>query len=310
MEELHFELLENGLDFIASGLTYIARGKTKSDLKYGVLHLASGIELVLKERLRQQDWALVFKEPESATEDLYKAGNFRSVDQRECLRRLADECEIELSQEERDKLSAFRSPRNRLEHFAIIDTKAAMESSAAQALGVLLDFVTEHFDNSVLSERDNELLLQIRERLTEFEAFTTQRLSEITADLRQNGALINLLQCPCCLQSTLKADVDVECKFCGYNATGSDAAYFFLAQHDLTRNTYFCPECVNKTLIDVGFTGGSTPATQFICFGCGFQWAEGELEICDRCGEAAEPEDMTVLGCRKCFKAYIASDHS
>ena len=55
MEDLQFDLLENGLDFIASGLDHIARGATKTDLKYGVLHLASGIELVLKERLRQED---------------------------------------------------------------------------------------------------------------------------------------------------------------------------------------------------------------------------------------------------------------
>jgi hypothetical protein len=71
MEELHFELLENGLDFISSGLAYVARGETKSDLKYGVLHLASGIELVLKERLRQEDWTLVFKQPEKADENNY-----------------------------------------------------------------------------------------------------------------------------------------------------------------------------------------------------------------------------------------------
>ena len=64
--DLSFVLLENGLDFIASGLRYIARGETKSDLKYGVLHLASGIELVLKERLRQEDWRLVFVKPDKA----------------------------------------------------------------------------------------------------------------------------------------------------------------------------------------------------------------------------------------------------
>ncbi len=310
MEELHFELLENGLDFIASGLTYIARGGTKSDLKYGVLHLASGIELVLKERLRQEDWTLVFKEPGNADEDRYKAGNFRSVDQRECLQRLEDDCGIEISQKQKDKLSAFRSPRNRLEHFAIIDTKAAIESLAAQALGVLLDFIGEHFESAALSERDNQLLLQIREQLAEFETFTKHRLAEVFAEPKAKDESSTLLQCPCCLQSTLGADVDVCCRFCGYQATGSAAAYFYIAQHDLARNTYFCPECVNKTLVDLGCKGGATPAARFACFGCGFQWIEGELEICWKCQDAVAPEYMTPIGCRACFEAYVAGEHS
>jgi hypothetical protein len=307
MDELHFELLENGLDFISSGLTYIARGETKSDLKYGVLHLSSGIDLVLKERLRQEDWTLVFKKLRSADEFLYQAGNFRSVDQRECLQRLEDYCGIEISQKQKDRLNAFRSPRNRLEHFAIIDTKAAIESLAAQALGVLLDFIAEHFESSSLSKRDTQLLLQVREQLSEFEAFTKRRLSDLLAERKDDSLLV---QCPSCLQSTLHADVDVECKFCGYQATGSDAAYFYIAQHDLTRNIYYCPECVNKTLVDLGSTGGSTPATQFVCFGCGLQWVEGQLEICEKCQEAVAPEYMTPVGCPNCFDAYVAGEHS
>jgi len=309
MEELHFELLENGLDFISSGLAYVARGETKSDLKYGVLHLASGIELVLKERLRQEDWTLVFKQPEKADEDNYKSGDFRSVDQRECVQRLEEECGIELSKEQKDKLSAFRSPRNRLEHFGIVDTKAAVESLAAQALGVLLDFIGEHFESSVLSDRDNKMLLQIREHLAEFETFTNRRLKDIAEDMSNKNSTA-VLQCPCCLQTALHADVDVDCKFCGYHASGTEAANFYIAQHDLTRNTYFCPECGNKTLVDLGLTGGSAPAPEFICFGCGFQWLEGDLEICHQCQQVVASESMTPLGCRDCFDSYVARENT
>jgi hypothetical protein len=107
VEDLQFELLENGLDFIASGLNYIVRATTKGDLKYGVLHLASGIELVLKERRRQEDWSLVFKDIDDADEERYKAGDFRSVDHQECLKRLEEECGIEISRENKGKLSAL-----------------------------------------------------------------------------------------------------------------------------------------------------------------------------------------------------------
>lgn len=311
MEDLQFELLENGLDFIASGLDHIARGATKTDLKYGVLHLASGIELVLKERLRQEDWTLVFKDTDDADEERYKAGDFRSVDHKECLKRLEEECGIEISRENKSKLSSFRARRNRLEHFAIIDTKSAIESLAAQALGVLLDFISETFDDSALSERDNELLLQIRERLTQFDTFTKDRLAEIFADSNpRKDELQNLIGCPCCLHETLRPDVNVDCVFCGYRATCEDAANFYVAQHEASQSIYWCPECVNKTVVDLGSAGNATPSTQFVCFGCGSQWLEGRLEICPLCQELESPDYMTPMGCRDCFTAYVGQDHT
>ena len=44
LESVEFELLENGLDFIASGLEAISRAENKGDLKYGVLHLVSCLQ--------------------------------------------------------------------------------------------------------------------------------------------------------------------------------------------------------------------------------------------------------------------------
>src|SRR4030095_5920957 len=50
-DDVQLSMLENGLDFIASGLKHIASPISKFDLKYAVLHLSAGIELVLKDRL-------------------------------------------------------------------------------------------------------------------------------------------------------------------------------------------------------------------------------------------------------------------
>ncbi len=49
--DIEYGLLENGLDFILSSTEYLMSGKSKSDIKYGLLHLSSGIELVFKYRL-------------------------------------------------------------------------------------------------------------------------------------------------------------------------------------------------------------------------------------------------------------------
>jgi hypothetical protein len=65
--DFQYTLLENGLDFVHSCLGHLNAaqeakevGAQKRHLKYALIHLCSGIELVLKERLRQEDWKLVF----------------------------------------------------------------------------------------------------------------------------------------------------------------------------------------------------------------------------------------------------------
>jgi hypothetical protein len=311
MKEIRFELLENGLDFIASGLDYIARGGTKADLKYGVLHLWSGMELVLKARLQQEDWKLLFPNPDKADENKYKSGDFWSIKFDVCLMRLEEECRIDISKEGIGKLDAIRIRRNRLVHFAIVDTKAAIESISAQALGVLLNFISEAFEGSTLYDEEDELLLRIRERLTEFNAFTKDRLATIFADANPRKLeLTNAIACPCCLQPTLLPDVSVECVFCGYRAKAEDAANFFIAQHQTRQAVYFCPNCDNEALIDLGATGNAASVTQFICFACGSQWNEGALQECPLCQELESPDRMTHMGCSECFRAYVAQDHT
>src|SRR5258707_1955782 len=312
VDDLHFEVLENGLDFVSSGLAYIARGETKSDLKYGVLHLAAGIELILKERLRLEDWRLVFVDIDRANETLYNAGDFRSVGQKESLARLEEYCGIEIKRADKEKLAAFRVRRNRLEHFAIVVTKVAIESLAAQALGVLLDFIGEAFADIDLRENENQLIQRIRERLNVFNAFAESRLAEIFAESNPRKAeLVNLLECPTCLRETLRPDVSVECFFCGYRADGDEAADYFIAQNpNASARKYYCPECGNKTLVDLGVNGGATPSTEFLCFGCGSRWDEGALVVCFGCDQIELAGFMTQIGCRQCFNSYVSRDNT
>lgn len=44
----YFGVLENGLDFLLSSLDYLSGDPKEKDLKYAVLHLSAGVELVLK----------------------------------------------------------------------------------------------------------------------------------------------------------------------------------------------------------------------------------------------------------------------
>jgi len=60
--ELKFNLVENGIDFIRSGIEqYFLRDTPKArDHKYAVLHIFAGVLLLLKERLRRAHASLIF----------------------------------------------------------------------------------------------------------------------------------------------------------------------------------------------------------------------------------------------------------
>jgi hypothetical protein len=111
----HSTLLENGLDFVRSCLEHLNAAQRatenagqKRHLKYALIHLCSGIELVLK-GLRQENWRLVFQDQDKATEEAYETGEFFSVDFKALQTRLEDDCGIDLTSEQKADLKSFRS---------------------------------------------------------------------------------------------------------------------------------------------------------------------------------------------------------
>jgi hypothetical protein len=66
-----FPLLENGLDYMESAVGHLSGSPTDRDLKYGVLHLAAAIEVLLKMRLAGEHWALIFEQSGSASMDKF-----------------------------------------------------------------------------------------------------------------------------------------------------------------------------------------------------------------------------------------------
>jgi len=97
----NLSLLENGLESIFSGIdnfinvetvdmvfllkkdkrldTYNEKKIDHKRIKYAVLHLFAGIELVLKERLRREHWSLIFEKTDKANKLSLDKGDFVSV---------------------------------------------------------------------------------------------------------------------------------------------------------------------------------------------------------------------------------------
>lgn len=314
MTAVHFPLLTNGLDFILSAVEHLRGTATERDLKYAVLHLCSGIELILKERLKREHWSLIFDNPNTASKSAYEAGDFSSVNFANAISRLTNISGIVIPEQRRKALKLFRDKRNRLEHFGIVDTKAALTASAAEALSIVLDFINEHLDPVKFEEIDAGHLDDIRKGMTEFQAFAKERMKSIEGQLR--AATSAIATCPRCRMDASVLDDGADCLFCGHKAEAEAAADEYLSEilgeceYETVKDggvwpRYECPSCERETLVVRKTLGGVAPTTRYLCFGCGESWKEGALAFCSDCGRPSESVGEGLSICSSCFECRV-----
>lgn len=299
-ESLEYSLLENGLDFIASALKHLKQQPSKRELKYAVLHLSAGIELILKERLKREHWSLVFDKPESATKKAYDTGDFSSVSFKPSLDRLVNICGIKLEEKQRTRLLRFRDMRNRLEHFGIVDSIEAVTASTAAALAILLDFIKNHLEAQTLEHTDQMRLDEIRRELSEFKEFVHKRWLLIDSDVKK--ARTAVIVCPSCGQTAAVAHEGATCLFCGYHRAAEDAAREYaviVLGEDPTEGwpdlVQKCPDCDTDTLVR------DASATSFVCLQCGESWSHTEFDDCLHCGQSFKRNGEQSV-CDDCFE--------
>jgi hypothetical protein len=317
-EELSFELLENGLDFVLSGLENLADETDPRSLKYAVLHLAAGLELILKERLRRHDWRLIFERPDKADEALLQSGGFKSVRFETCVERLKTDCGIEIADGDKGKLNALRDRRNRLEHFRLSDSVVAVKAASAEVVGFLVDFIDEHLRHRDFGPADIALLTSIREQLAECQAVVQERWKAIRPQVDAYGEAV--LTCPDCLQNAFVLEPEYpKCLFCRTDAGPISLATRYVSEilgvseYDVVKDgeewpCYVCPECEVEALVDLGASGGAVPILQYACFSCGLARKEGTMSHCGSCGQPYEDQEDWVAMCDACFRYRVNSD--
>jgi hypothetical protein len=109
-----------------------------------------------------------------------------------------------------------------VEHFNVIDTLLALQSSIAQMVSFLVDLVKENFEVDELEEEEQRLLAEIRGRLNSCAAVVEERLASIKPEIEK---LYSVVQCPFCLQMAMHADSrTVKCLFCHASPEPAEAA--------------------------------------------------------------------------------------
>lgn len=309
---IQFDLIENGLDFVTSGVEHILKDTKPYLLKYAILHLSAGTELLLKEVLKNEHWSLIFENPTNAKFDVLKTGEFRSVDFETLLTRLTNICEIKLSQKELGILRQLRKHRNKIEHFEFNENSEAIKSLTSKVLCLLLNFINEYFEETSLSETSKDRIETLRSIVTEFKEFANLRTSQIRVQLEIAQQSHKIENCPLCRQAAFVLEDDLTCLFCGFSDLAEKVALLYV-ENILGENSYTCMtdggefpvlECVHcgaDTFVNKGDDG-------YVCFSCFETNQSSELKSCTYCGQLYEGITDEIEMCEYCVDYLIYKD--
>lgn len=304
---LKLSLLDNALDFIYDAVIRLSNPtQSPSDIKYSILHLSSGIELLLKQCLLDEHWTLIFAKIDEADKIALQAGDFKSVDFKEAINRLERVCSIKL-EKDRGLLEALRKIRNRIEHYQITISKDEAVSILVKVWAFILDFIAEAIDLSS-SEGSKSVLESIRERMVVHQRFIEERTAALKPEFRRlEKEGIFILDCPICMQNALPlTGEDTECMFCRRIFAPDELMEEWLIAHEgghyldpkeimAEPLIYECPECGMEGLYHFEHGGAQPPDPGSICFKCGTVF-----DYCIRCDLREEcPDDEYGFG-REC----------
>ncbi len=308
-------LFENALDYILNAVNRLNLDEPDIiELKYSIVHLWSGIELLIKKRLMNEHWSLIFRDVNKARKASLESGDFISVYYDDAIKRLQDICDIDLSKYQ-PILKKIREDRNRLEHFQINISKASAISNLIKAWIFILDFITEHlsFEGEIVAEGYFE---EIKSIMINHNEFVNQRLKDIEPVIEKNKNETfpyTIIDCPECMQDTMFLLGDEShCYFCNSHLSWEETKKRWLETHEGHKFSdpkeiladpliHECPECEMEGLYQFEDDSTHLPDIGWICFACGGKWEWNDIEKCVRCEKPFFHSGIHDTFCGGCF---------
>lgn len=291
-EQLRITLLDNALDFLLSAAEAVNRNESPRSLKEAVLHLANGVELVIKARLAQQHWTLIFSNIDQASYGKIVSGDFVSVGYGKSIERLK-EINVTFDSQSKVHLQALRKQRNRLTHFAGELDAAQTKSLLAKGMAFCMEFCEQQ--NMVTPDAEG-IIGDIHTNLIGLQEFVNDRMDSISTV--EHYAPI--WQCPECWQEALTIDGGVvQCQFCKRNTDPH-----LLAIRHSEDGIEDCPECWEEQTF--AFIIRSNGNCMWLCFSCGEHG--DQYDRCDRCDSlydfrGYDDEDLKI--CEGCWNHWM-----
>lgn len=284
-----FAPVRNGLDYLVTALEHLSAGAAPPDnqrLKYAVLHLQAATEVLLKARLVEEHWSLVFDNPGTANRKKYEEGDFESCSMTAALDRLKCIVGVKVHDKQDKAIKSLAKTRNALTHFGHTRKEVsayAVEQAAAEVTVFLLRFMHEQLQPALSVKGSDELYdvgqttASLRAKLCTIPSLVKYRMGELTKELAEVAD--RTVMCPDCQQWALvvgKSDpLDKEpvlCHFCLATfelPIWAEADYTSLVLGSKHRNKHMkCTSCSNSML--VGARAAKNPTRDIaLCFHCG-----------------------------------------
>ncbi|MGW1537949.1 hypothetical protein [Streptomyces aureus] len=312
--DVSYPLITNGLDYLVDVVDQLATapGKLRDAraLKYAVLHLQAATEVLLKARLQQEHWTLVFKDPAKASRTVFDTaqleGSCTTGEAFDRLNRI-----VSLNLDGKEAIDKLAKDRNALQHYGLTAPAGAVESRAANVLNFLLPFITDHLMPGLdaAQKRDVEQTMSVvRGQVRGIEAYIKARMNEIRAGLKEVADYT--VVCPECAQQALVLSADLpHCRFClktwdhpeaaageyVFQVHGLDPAYHDADDHVIQ----FCPDCDSEALVRAE-TAAAADNRRLLCFSCATDFTDVPLTPCVHgCGRSLRADSEALL-CPDC----------
>lgn len=317
--DINYRLLENGLDFVLSSanqlklLIHTEEENTKKRLlKYSLLHLFSGIELILKYRLLHEHWTYVYADMNKADKQAFLSGDFKDFKSISCdkvFERLSKLCNIEIKQHHKDEVNKLKNLRNRTMHFEVSGNVNAIEGHINKNITFIIRFISDHLPFSNLLD-EQALLSEIKSVLKELTNHYNNAILLAKIAAKEKGLLGFLNTCIECGEKFLYISEGTgECIFCNEKYDGEGLARLYLAKQGIYEYStvkdggeypcYTCPECNRHSFVVLY---GDDFAQ---CFTCETQYAISEITFCSCCNE---PYIGSGVMCSSCWEYRLSND--
>ena len=242
---MQYSMLENGMDFIISGILHLQKAESENveeniqgrELKYALLHLSSGIELVFKSRLNIEHWTYIFEDMNKASKKSYKDGSLKTADSNTAIDRLEKLCDYSFDEKQKMHLKKLREARNRFEHGYINNNPKAIENIINNAVKVIVDFLDKNYQefeipsnmdlSEGLTDNERELFKKLTIEIKSLKNHHDDALKLAHSRAMNTTLEEDLMECPECGEKFLRyADDDkkCECYFCGYSDESNNVA--------------------------------------------------------------------------------------
>lgn len=284
-KNVKLNMVDNGLDFLLKSLETI--DNNDENLKYSIISLHAGIQLLLKELLFQEHWSLIFQKIEQAKKEKLISGDFISVNYETLIQRLKNIAEINLGVRLNEEMELLRKERNKIEHYHFAVTPDVLKSRIVSILTHFIPFLKAEMVEEGIIDSNDERYVQIIESLNEFEEYINERMLLLQDKL---DLIDILLKCPVCYQEAVEFfdETDAFCHFCNENISSFTEGYIenFVDTYSYLRDggenpLHECPDCGMETFICLD-------GYQYICLTCGIKPTQDEITTCDgpRCSGA------------------------